>query len=70
MLDRLDTIIAAFQQENGTFRLRSLSSPAFRSAMRPTRSQGASAGKVGIVSRRIFEQRGQDLGSVAITKAG
>src|SRR5436309_86650 len=51
MLNRVDAIIAALQREDGDFDLYSLSAAAFRSAMKPTRSKGASAGRVGIVRR-------------------
>jgi hypothetical protein len=47
MLERLDVIIAAFQHDDASFELWSLSPPQFRIAMRKTRSQGAAAGKVG-----------------------
>jgi hypothetical protein len=70
MLDRLEIVIGAFECEDGTFELWSLSPAQFRSSMRATRSQGASAGKVGIVARQAFAQIGRSLGRVAITKAG
>jgi hypothetical protein len=70
MLDRLEIVIGAFECEDGTFELWSLSPAQFRSSMRATRSQGASAGKVGIVARQAFAQSGRSLGRVALTKAG
>lgn len=45
MLDRLDSIIAAFQLDDGSFELWSLSPEKFREGMRDTRSKGAAAGK-------------------------
>src|ERR1043165_2115147 len=63
MLDRVDAIVAALEREDGTFDLYSLSSAAFRSAMRPTRSKGSSSCRVGIVRRAVFEQSGRPLGS-------
>lgn len=63
MLNRVDEIVAAFEREDGAFELYALSSAAFRSAMKPTRSKGPSAGRVGMVRRAIFEQDGRPLGS-------
>jgi hypothetical protein len=51
MLDRLDSIISAFQLDGGSFELWSLSAEKFRQEMRDTRSRGSSAGKVGLVRR-------------------
>jgi hypothetical protein len=66
MLDRVDLIVGAFQSEDGVYELCALSPEQFRASMRATRSQGASAGKVGLVERRTFEQLGRSLGRVAI----
>lgn len=63
MLDRIDEVVAALQREDGAFDLYSLSAAAFRSAMTPTRSKGASSGRVGIVRRSVFESQGRHLGT-------
>jgi hypothetical protein len=63
MLERIDEVIAAMQREDGAFDLYALSAAAFRSAMTPTRSQGPSAGRVGIVRRSVFESQGRHLGT-------
>lgn len=63
MLDRVDEVVAAFQREDGRFDVYALSAAAFRSAMKPTRSKGASSGRVGIVRRSTFESLGRSLGS-------
>lgn len=70
MLDRLDLIIAAFQADDGTFHLWSMTPQQFRQAMRETRSQGAAAGKVGLVERRTFEQNGMSFGHLTVAGAG
>lgn len=68
MLARLDLIIGAFQLTDSSFELWSLKIPVFRSEMRPTRSKGASAGKVGQVGRSVFISRGRLVGRVRIRR--
>ena len=63
MLKRVDEVVAALQQPDGSFALFGLSSAAFRSAMKPTRSKGPSAGRVGMVRRSVFETLGRKLGT-------
>ena len=58
MLDRLDSIVAAFQRDDGSFELWSLPADKFRREMRATRSTGTSAGKVGLVRKDAFEKHG------------
>lgn len=59
MIDRLDSIIGAFQLDDESFELWSLSPDKFRQEMRDTRSMGSAAGKVGIVSKTFFEKSGR-----------
>ena len=59
MLENLDSIMGAFQLEDGSFELWELSPAHFRSGMRPTRSRGAAAGKVGLVRRDTFVKHGK-----------
>ena len=66
MLDRLDSIIGAFQLDDDSFELWSLSPEKFRNGMRDTRSRGSAAGKVGIVRRQSFEQNGRLLGRIRL----
>jgi hypothetical protein len=54
MLDRVNRVFGAFQLDDGSFEVRSLSSAKYRAAMSPTRSQGPSAGRVGIVKKAVF----------------
>src|SRR6266576_507004 len=58
MLDHVDSIIGAFQLDDGSFELWILSPARYRDAMRDTRSKGASAGKVALVRKRDFERDG------------
>jgi hypothetical protein len=70
MLDRVDRVVAAFQREDGSFQLWTVTPGQFREAMRETRSQGAAAGKVGLVERKTFEHIGKSVGRIAIGVAG
>jgi hypothetical protein len=64
MLDRLDAVIGAFELDDGSFELWSVTPEHFRGAMTETRSLGPSAGLVGIVRKSHFEQQGRSLGRV------
>ncbi len=64
MLAWLHTILGAFQQADGSFRVLALPAHALIKAQRDTRSQGAAAGKVGLVSRRVFEEQGTHVKTV------
>jgi enoyl-CoA hydratase/carnithine racemase len=65
MLNRLDSILGAFQLDDGSFELWSLSPEHFQRGMRDTRSK-RSAGKVGIVRRVTFEKHGTLLTRVRL----
>lgn len=64
MLPKLDTVVAAFQRENGSSDVFSLDAQIFKAKMTDTRSRGRSAGKVGIVSKPVFVTEGQRIGAV------
>jgi hypothetical protein len=66
MLDRLDEIVGAFQRYDSAFELWSLRPSLFRTHMRDTRSRGASAGKVGLAKKALFESKGKSLGRVRL----
>ena len=66
MLERLDKVIAAFQRKDGSFDVTALPAQVFKAEMRETRSRGASAGKVGLVSKKIFEDKGERLGKFRV----
>lgn len=66
MLSRIESVIGAFQVDGRTFEIRSLTAEAFRTHMRPTRSRGSSAGKVGIVSREVFSAKGKRLSTLRL----
>jgi hypothetical protein len=69
MLDRLDSIIGAFQLDDESYELWSLSPEEFRQEMRDTRSRGSAAGKVGIVRKDLFEKSGRLLARVSLDAA-
>lgn len=64
-LERLTSVVAAFEQEDGSFLLLELSADEFRKNARPTRSRGPSAGRVVLVSRTVFDKYGKRLMKVA-----
>lgn len=63
MLERVSKILGAFESADGKYAVFALEPDTYKEHMRPTRSRGPSAGKVGIVSRSAFEK----LGSVVAT---
>jgi hypothetical protein len=66
MLSYLDAIVAAFERPDGRYDLYELAPKLYESLMAPTRSTGASAGKVGVVTRQAIRDAGQSLGIVSI----
>ena len=68
MLERLDSVIAAFELPNGRWTVVELSASDFARNQRPTKSTGSSAGKVGIVAKKVFLEQGQPLGTFRLAK--
>lgn len=66
MLENLDEIVGAFARDDGSFDLWALPPKVFTDKMRPTESTGSSAGKVGIVAKRTFEDLGRSMGRVTL----
>jgi hypothetical protein len=62
MLERLDAVIGAFEVADSEFEIWQLSPEVYRTKMTGTKSQGPSAGKVGIVKRSVFQEYGTSLG--------
>jgi hypothetical protein len=65
MLERLDDVLAAFEVNSREFDVWSIPARTFEQHVRDSRSRG-SAGKVGLVTRRVFQELGQRVGSVRI----
>lgn len=61
MLPTLDAVIGAFEQDDGAFDVFSLNANIYRKRMTPTRSKGASAGRVGIVTKPVFADEGKRI---------
>ncbi len=61
MLERLDSILVAVEDEYGAFDIYELGAERFRSAMRESRSGGGDP-KVQVVQRREAEQHGTLIG--------
>lgn len=66
MLKRLKAVIGAFETENDYYDLYELSPRVFANNMRPTRSKGAAAGKVGLVTQSVFEAKGRFIKSIVL----
>lgn len=66
MLKELDAVIGAFEDADGKYDVWSLSPDIYRKEMTGTRSTGRSAGKVGVVTKRIFQTHGSFLGRFEI----
>lgn len=59
MLDRLANILGSFEIEDGIYEIYEMKPDIYRQYMRPTRSTGPSSGRVGIVRRSIFIDKGR-----------
>ena len=67
MFDRLDLIVRAFELDDGSFELWSLTPEQYRSDMRDSAGRGPSAGRLGMVARGHFEKHGRSLGRVMLS---
>jgi hypothetical protein len=54
-LGRVKYVWGAFENDDGTYEVWSLSVGDYKNNMKPTKSKGPSRNKVGVVERRIFE---------------
>ena len=64
MLDRVSVILGAFETDHATYDIYEMEPGIYRTHMRPTRSRGPSAGRVGIVGKSTFIDRGKFLMSL------
>lgn len=58
-LRTIDSVLGAFQDEDGSYRILKLRANQFERFSRPTASRGPSAGRVVLVQRKIFEDHGE-----------
>ena len=61
MLNRVAAILGSFETENGTYDIYEMRPDTYLEHMRPTRSTGPSAGRVGMVRKSVFVDRGKFL---------
>ena len=61
MLEKLDAILGAFETDSGTYKVYELSPAQFKKNEQPTKSKGASKGRVGVVEQSIFYRKGTFL---------
>jgi hypothetical protein len=66
MLPRLKYVLGAFERADGSFDLYALDPASYGLNERETRSRGPSAGRVGKVRRKVFEESGKYRGSIRI----
>lgn len=66
MLDRVAAILGSFETEEGTYDIYEMVPETYRKHMRPTRSKGPSAGRVGIVRKSAFFKYGSYVKSLRI----
>jgi len=66
MLERLDGVIGAFETEHNIYDLYEIAPAVFSENMRETRSKGAAAGKVGLVTQKVFEGEGSFIQTIVL----
>jgi len=66
MLERIDAVIAALEQDNEEYKLYEISPQSFKQHMRETKSKGASAGKVGLVRKNVFMNEGKLISTIKL----
>jgi hypothetical protein len=62
MLEKLQAVLGAFEQEDGSYRVYRLPMQSYRDHMKPSRSRGKAAENVFIVERKVFEEQGSNVG--------
>ncbi len=68
MLDRIQSVVAAFRVGKYAYALYELPPKCYSDHMTPTRSTGPANGRVGIVKRSVFLEKGKPLGIVTLTE--
>jgi hypothetical protein len=66
MMERVAAVVAAFETAGDRFLIYRLPISVVKTRAKPTSSQGSSAGKVGIISRRLFESEGVEIPSISV----
>jgi hypothetical protein len=68
MLERIDRVVAAFELDDGSFELWSITPEQFRGSMRESRSRGG-IGKTALVERKFFQQNGLKMARVHVNRS-
>jgi hypothetical protein len=66
MIDRVEIVLGAFEETDGPYRVMQLPIARCAAAMKPTRSRAPSSGRVGIVSRKLFEDEGRLVATLKV----
>ncbi len=66
MLDRIDSVIAALENDSGEFDLFKVTPAEYKEQERPTSSKGSSAGRVGMVRTSFFRKNGKSMGIITL----
>ena len=66
MLERLDAVIGSFEAEARTYELYEMTPKMYKENMRPTRSKGASFGRVGMVRKSTFINKCKRINTVKL----
>jgi hypothetical protein len=66
MLNRVTAILGSFEVEKNVYEIYGMAPNVYRRLMTPTRSSGASAGRVGMVTKSAFKGEGSFLRRVNI----
>ena len=69
MIERIDVVLGAFEEENGSYRVLQLPISRCEEMMTPTRSQGRSRDRVGIIPRKVFQDEGKLVSVVRVGDA-
>ena len=69
MVERIKAVLGAFEENDGSYRVMQLPIERCIAVMRPTRSQGPSAGRVGMIDRKVFEDEGRLVGIVRVDES-
>lgn len=65
-LQSVSAVWGAFASDNRSYKVLSLSVKDYQANMKPTKSKGASSGKVGTVDRAVFERTGSLVANLSV----
>jgi hypothetical protein len=69
MVDRIKCVLGAFEENDGSYCVMQLPIERCAALMKPTRSQGPSAGRVGMIPRKVFGDDGKLVGVVRVEES-